>query len=177
MRKSPEAFSGRSSTAASGIPGVDRIRARHRHAEREKDYKMTRREAREQVLALIFETGFRTDEAPEDILNRAAELREFEINDYIREVYCGTLSNLEFIDKQITAYSNGWSLDRISPVSRAILRLAVYEMFFRSDIPDHVSVNEAVELVKKFDDEEKVRKFVNGILNSILKAKTAGGDA
>lgn len=138
---------------------------------------MTRREAREQILALLFETAFKSGDSPETIYSLAMEIREIEDSDYIRETYFGTIEQLPFIDSKIEEFSRGWSSDRISPVSRAIMRLAVYEIYFREDVPDSAAVNEAVELVKKYDDEEKVRKFVNGILNSVMKAKSVGENA
>lgn len=125
---------------------------------------ITRREAREQVLFLLFETEYHGDRDPEKIFDLAVEDREFATDDYIRDVYFGVLAKKAEIDERISRLSNGWSIERIAPVTRNILRLSIYEMSERKDIPDRVSINEAVELVKKFDDE-KARAFVNGILN------------
>ncbi|MCQ2353558.1 MAG: transcription antitermination factor NusB [Clostridia bacterium] len=136
---------------------------------------MKRKEARAQVLSLLFETGFRKDETPAEIYARATEIRELEDDDYIRDSYFGVMDNIEFTDEKIAAFSHGWKTERISPVSRAIMRLAIYEMYFRDDVPDNVAVNEAVELVKVYDDEDKVKAFVNGILNSVLQEKKSGG--
>ena len=69
-------------------------------------------------------------------------------------------------DACIGEHAHGWKTSRMTKLSRSILRLAVYEMLFEEEIPYSVSINEAVELTKKFDDE-KARPFVNGILNSI----------
>lgn len=137
---------------------------------------MTRREAREVVLQLLFESEFRSDESADLVLTKALEIREITINDYVRNVYLGVFKNIEFIDSQIELYSHGWKKNRISPVARAALRLAIFEMHFCDDIPDTASINEAIELIKKFDDEEKVKPFVNGVLNSVYRAKAEKGD-
>ena len=74
----------------------------------------------------------------------------------------------------IVRHSNGWKPARISPVSRCAIRLCIYEMLYREDIPAAVSLNEAIELVKKYDDE-KMRAFVNGLLNGVKnEIETAG---
>ena len=70
------------------------------------------------------------------------------------------------IDKIIGEHAHGWRTDRLARVSRAVLRLAVYELVYEKDIPSSVTINEAVELIKKYDDE-KARPFVNGVLNSV----------
>ena len=62
----------------------------------------------------------------------------------------------------------GWRSDRVSPVSRAIIRLATYEMLYLTDVPGRVSINEAIELAKKYDDE-KSYSFVNGVLNAVAQ--------
>lgn len=136
---------------------------------------MTRREAREVTLELLFEMGFRSDDAPELILARAEEMRDTAINDFGKRLFFGVCENLEFIDAIMEKHSNGWKKTRISPVSKAAIRLAVFEMYFCEDIPDSVSINEAIELIKKYDDSDKVRPFVNGVLNAVLKEKLAGG--
>lgn len=138
---------------------------------------MTRREAREAALELLFEKGFRNDEAPEVILVRALEMREIEINEYVKTVFFGVCENLEFIDGLLEKHSHGWKKTRISPVSRAAIRIAIYEMYFCEDVPDTASINEALELVKKYDDADKVKAFVNGVLNAVLKEKAAGGES
>lgn len=132
---------------------------------------MTRKESRAEVLSLLFETEFHDGETPEQIIDRAIEIRDLEDNQYIRETYFGIMEKRVFVDEKIETFSHGWKKERISPVSRAIMRLAIYEMYFRDDVPDNVAVNEAVELVKIYDDADKVKAFVNGILNSVLQAK------
>ena len=133
---------------------------------------MTRKEAREILAGLLFETEFRADEDVNSIFALAIEDREIPNDDYIRRAYFGVYDNLEAIDALLGKHAKGWKTERMSKMSRSVLRLCTYEMLFE-EIPYSVSINEAVELTKKFDDE-KARPFVNGVLNSVkneLEAK------
>lgn len=78
----------------------------------------------------------------------------------------GTLENLERIDAELARHAKNWDLHRMAVVDRNILRLASYEMYYRTDIPPIVSINEAVDIAKKFSTEDS-GKFVNGILDRI----------
>ena len=73
---------------------------------------------------------------------------------------------MEIIDKKIAENLKGWTLERLSKIDLAILRLACYEIIFLEDIPKNVSINEGIELAKKYSDDES-RKFINGLLDSI----------
>ncbi|MBQ8817923.1 MAG: transcription antitermination factor NusB [Clostridia bacterium] len=135
--------------------------------------KISRREAREILLGLLFETEFRSDEDVNGVFALAIEDRELPDDEYISRGYFGIYDNIEEIDGVIGKHSNGWKPERMSKLSRSVLRLCVYEMLYEEGIPYSVSINEAVELTKKFDDD-KARPFVNGILNSVkneLEAK------
>ena len=125
-----------------------------------------RREARELVVALLFETEFKDGESVSEIYELSVENRDIPDDDYIKRVYFGVCENREKIDALIGKNSRGWKTNRLSKLSRSIMRLAVYEMLFEEKIPNSVSINEAVELTKKFDDP-KAKAFVNGVLNSI----------
>ena len=128
-----------------------------------------RRAAREAVLALLFETEYHEDEAPEAILNRAAEARDVDVKDnYLRKEYYAIMEHIREIDALLGRHAKGWRTDRLSRVSRAILRLGAYEVVFAEKIPAPVAINEAVELAKKYDDP-KARSFINGVLNAIKK--------
>ena len=127
---------------------------------------MNRTQAREAVFTLLFEKEFRADEGGEDIFEISVDNREIEVDEYIRSVYFGVAEHLEEIDALITDNARGWKVSRISAVSRSILRLAVYEMLYCEDIPESVSLNEAIELCKKYD-EGKARAFLNGVLNGV----------
>ncbi len=129
---------------------------------------MTRREQREAVLELLFETEFKKDESAEEIFSLAASDREFTLaaGSYIKDVYFDLLDKLDVIDEMIGKCASGWKIERLSKLSRSIMRICVYEILYRDDIPVSVSINEAVELSKKFDDS-KAKAFVNGVLNGV----------
>lgn len=127
---------------------------------------MTRKIARENTFLLLFEGVCKKDETSEEIFTKAVEVRGLEADDYVKSVFFGTYTNLQIIDETIEKSLKGWKKERVSPVSLAILRLASYEMLFMDDIPARVSINEAVELCKKYDDE-KAYSFVNGVLHKI----------
>ena len=137
---------------------------------------MTRRQAREAVFELLFETEFTAERTPEETLALACEQREMGADGYVRQAYLGAMANRAVLDTLLGRFSNGWKTDRMSRVSRAVLRLATYEMLYCDDIPTNVSLNEAVELTKRFDDP-KARAFVNGVLNSIKNEIEAKGAA
>lgn len=127
---------------------------------------LKRKEAREIVVGLLFETEFRTDENVKEVFAVSTENREIPKDDYIERAYFGVCENREKIDELIGVSANGWKTQRLTRLSRSVMRLATYEMLFENDIPHSVSINEAIELTKKFDDP-KARAFVNGVLNSI----------
>ena len=137
--------------------------------------KMTRKEAREEAFRLLFETEFRGDEDPAEIFALSEENREVSGNAYIKTVYFGVREHLEEIDAIIMRHSNGWKPSRISPVTLSAARLCIFEMLYMEDIPNAVSLNEAIELVKKFDDG-KMKAFINGLLNG-AKDEIEGKDA
>ena len=125
-----------------------------------------RKEARELVIGLLFETEFKSEESYKEIFTISAENREMPEDEYVKNAYFGVCENKERIDALIGAHSNGWKTHRLTRLSRSIMRLATYEMLFCTDIPYSVSINEAIELTKKYDDP-KARAFVNGVLNSV----------
>lgn len=128
---------------------------------------MTRKQAREEAFILIFEKEF-NDETVENILEINEQVREIVPDEYIKDAFCGVFNNLEEIDGYIAENSKGWSIKRISKVALAVLRLAIYEMKFVESIPVSVSINEAVELCKKYATKDD-SAFVNGILATISK--------
>ena len=131
--------------------------------------KAQRRAAREAVLTLLFETEYHEDDTPETIFNRAVEARDIDPKDrFIRKEYFAIMEKLPVIDALLNRHAKGWRTDRLSRVSRAILRMGAYEVVFAEKIPAPVAINEAVELAKKYDDP-KARSFVNGVLNAIKK--------
>lgn len=128
---------------------------------------MTRKQAREEAFILIFEKAF-NDASAEEILEIAAEVRDLEPDDYINSVFYGVYEKLEEIDALISENAIGWKIGRISKTALSILRLSIFEIKFMEDIPVSVSINEAVELSKKYAGTEDA-SFVNGILSSVAK--------
>ena len=127
---------------------------------------MDRRKAREHAFAMIFQYKFRPDDIEEILADFLEENDPANQKKYIEGAVRGTVENIEAIDKKISEYSKGWSVDRINAVSLAALRLGAYELLFCDDIPDPVAANEAVNLTRKFAGPETV-DFVNGILGNM----------
>ena len=86
---------------------------------------------------------------------------------FAQELVDGTITHQEEIDKRLASFAQDWSISRMANVDRNVMRLAAYEILFRSDIPGRVSLNEAIELAKRFGGEESA-KFVNGILDRVV---------
>ncbi len=130
--------------------------------------------SRELTLQILYQVDI-TDDAPEEILSNFWQNQEKAVPEQVRnfavELVKGVTGNLEAIDAKISEYAANWQLKRMAVVDRNILRLGCYELLFRQDIPPKVSINEAVELAKKYSDRE-AGKFVNGILDGI-KTETA----
>ena len=134
-----------------------------------------RRAAREAVLTLLFETEYHEVDTPEAIFARAVEARDMDPKDrIIRKEYYAIMEKLSVIDALLGRHAKGWRTDRLSRISRAILRLGAYEVVFAEKIPAPVAINEAVELAKKYDDP-KARAFINGVLNAIKKELEVSG--
>lgn len=135
---------------------------------------MNRREARKNAFYLIFQIGFHQTEELEQMKELFFEQKEQEIpkeqREFILEEVEGTKAHLLEIDEIITKKSKKWKKERISKVDIAILRLAIYEIYFSEEVPNSVAINEAVELAKEFGTEQSPA-FINGILGSIVSEK------
>lgn len=135
---------------------------------------MSRKVAREVAFKIVFELAFQKDEEAAKLYEKMLEASEEKLelteedNTYVSEIINGIQKNENNIDEKIKMYLKDWSFERISKIDLAILRLAIYEINYRKDIPCKVSVNEAVELAKIFS-EESSPAFINGILAEILK--------
>ena len=129
---------------------------------------MTRRQAREEAFILIFEKQF-NDSPLEEILELAIEVRDIEPDDYVKNTFFGVYENIEDIDKIISDNVVGWSINRISKTALAVLRLAIYEIKYADDIPAAVSINEAVEILKKYATKLDA-SYANGVLSTVAKS-------
>jgi len=131
---------------------------------------MKRRKAREHALQLLFQLDMRKDKPSAFILkNYWAEYNpDDEIKAFAEEIVKGTLKYVAVIDKLIRRCAKNWSLDRMAVVDRNVLRMAVYEILYRLEIPTSVTINEAIEIAKKFGTDES-GAFVNGILDRVAR--------
>lgn len=134
--------------------------------------RITRHEARESAVKLVFAHSINNEENAEEFYNLALEEHEIAANDFTKSLFFGVLENKEKIDDAISAYANGWKLSRISKISLAVMRVCTYELLF-TDVPKEIAINEAVEIAKAYDDDG-APAFVNGILNSVSASK--GGE-
>ncbi len=130
---------------------------------------MGRRASREIAMKLLYQLEIQKDDREAQI-RRVLEENSFSEKDrqYVLEVVDGVRQNLAHIDKAIEIHSKGWKIGRISKIDLSIMRLSIYEICFRDDIPYNVSINEAVELAKKYSSED-AGSFVNGILSKVSK--------
>ena len=129
--------------------------------------KLTRSEAREQAFMLLFSKSF-DDEPFEETIEDNAELYNGGICGYAQAVVTAIESRQSEIDEIISKYlKKGWSISRISKPSLAILSLAIQEIKYVDSVPQSVSINEAVELSKKYSIDES--KFVNGVLGAYVR--------
>lgn len=128
---------------------------------------MSRRLVRELVIQRQYQQLVHPEDQGDIFVSNEAKLTD-EDKSYYEILRAGLATYLEEIDPYISRYvKSGWSLDRLSIVDRAVLRLAVYELLYQKDIPAKVVVNEAVDLAKAFSGEDAGR-FINGILGKII---------
>ncbi len=144
---------------------------------------MTRANARELAVHLIYGRGF-TGEEPAETIGLRLEKDYYSVlsadNDvyterpsraqlgYIDMVVSGVANRAEELDAQIAQYSIGWDISRISRLTRSIMQLAIFETLYVDDVPAGVAVSEAVRLAKKYDGDD-TGAFVNGILGSFVR--------
>lgn len=129
---------------------------------------MTRREAREQAFILIFEKLFQEDIPLDELIVFAEENEIFKADDYSVSLSKNTVENVEKIDSLIVSSLKGWSYNRVSKTSKAILRMAVSEMLYSEDVPVGAAINEAVEIAKKYASDDEPA-FINGVLGSVAR--------
>jgi len=139
---------------------------------------MSREKAREIVLCLVFEKDYRKDQTCEklydvlfeDLLGDIFEKEDINNADreYIKNTFLGVFEHIENIDDIVSGSTIGWEYNRISKISMALLRTAVYEILYAGDIPVAVAINEAIELSKRYDDPDAYT-FINGVLGAVVK--------
>lgn len=129
---------------------------------------LTRREEREQAFILLFEKSFNAEVELAELYDIAAENEIVEDSEFTKALLFKAWEKVEEIDAVIEKNSKGWKISRISKVALAVLRLAICEILYIDDIPAGVSINEAVEICKKYAASDEP-SFVNGILGTVAK--------
>lgn len=133
-----------------------------------------RTRSREFALQILYQMDITHDNCDASLANFWQEHNEENINEemenFTTELVSGVAQNLNVIDTKISQYAANWKLERMAVVDRNIMRMSCFELMFRDDIPPKVSINEAVELAKKYSGAE-AGKFVNAILDKIKLEK------
>ncbi len=131
---------------------------------------MKRRRAREHALQILFQLDIRKEKPSASVLKRfwAEYEPDDEVKAFAEEIVKGTFKHFTKINDLIHQCARNWSLDRMAVVDRNVLRMAVYEILYRMDIPTSVTINEAIEIAKKFGTDD-CGSFVNGILDSVAR--------
>jgi len=140
-----------------------------------------RRLARELTLQFLYQTDALKGFNPENNIKQNLELfwsvksnvDDMEIKNFMEVLSQGVVENVQGIDDIISKYSTHWKLPRMPSIDRNILRMAIYEIVYLSDIPAPVTINEAIEIAKKFGSDES-GGFINGILDRVSNAMDRG---
>jgi N utilization substance protein B len=127
-----------------------------------------RRKARKRALDFLYEADIRSSNAI-DLLGTRGE-SDLSQSDYVMELLVGVDANKAKIDELITTYAQGWDMDRMPAIDRNILRIALYEILFKSDLDDQVAASEAVEIATELSTEDSA-KYINGVLGRIIILK------
>lgn len=130
---------------------------------------MGRRETRENAMKLLYQIQIQKDDIEEQIERFLEEQKILEEPDkeYMLAVVKGVMEKQEELDGLISRHAKGWTVLRMPKVDLAIMRLSCYEMKYRTDIPVNVSINEAVEMAKKYSGDQS-KTFVNGVLGKVF---------
>lgn len=126
-----------------------------------------RTQARECALKILYQIDM-AEQPLDQILSSFWEFQPVpeEVSEFAEQLVRGTREHLSEIDQKITQYTENWQLNRMAVVDRNILRFSVYELLYLDEIPPKVTINEAINIAKKYSQEE-AGKFVNGILDKI----------
>lgn len=126
-----------------------------------------RTKAREYALQLLYRYDItREPDVGLEQFWQGQDEQSNEVKDFTRELVFGTLKHVKEIDEKISGFATNWELKRMAVVDRNVLRMSSFELLYLNDIPAKVSINEAVDLAKKYSGDES-GKFVNGILDRI----------
>ncbi|HYU83971.1 MAG TPA: transcription antitermination factor NusB [Kribbellaceae bacterium] len=128
-----------------------------------------RSKARKRALDILYETDLRQTDPLATVGERVARA-DPPVPAYAVELVEGVAGHRTRIDEIIASYAEGWTLDRMPPIDRNVLRIGVYELLWRDDIPDLVAIDEAIELAKSLSTDDSPR-FVNGVLARIERSR------
>ena len=129
-----------------------------------------RSKARKRAVDVLYESDVRGIDTLTTLRDRMA-LADPPVNEYTIDLVEGVREHRARIDEILTGYAEGWTIERMPGVDRAVLRLGVYELLWRDDVPDPVVIDEAVELAKSLSTDESPR-FVNGVLARVLRDRS-----
>ncbi len=131
---------------------------------------MKRRKAREYALQMLFQLDFKVEKFENRDLEAfwSDKKENTEVKKFAEELVRGTVNKLNEIDSMIGKAAENWVVQRMSAVDRNILRFASYEILYMKDIPSAVTINEAIEIAKKFSSGESA-PFINGVLDRLAK--------
>lgn len=134
-----------------------------------------RSKARKQTLDFLYESDIRSVPAADllstrDIVEEGPDARP--IRDYTRELIEGITAHRRKIDELITTYSQGWDMDRMPAVDRNILRLAIFELLWATELPEGVAIDEALNLAKELSTDDSA-SFIHGVLGRISSIKSS----
>ena len=137
-----------------------------------KDIMRKRTKARECALKILYAVDITNEEHKKciDVFWQNHEEVEPQVKAFANSLVLGVCNNSELIDKLISSHTTNWQLKRMAVIDRNILRFATYELLFMEDIPPKVSINEAIDIAKKYGDKDS-GKFVNGVLDKINKTE------
>jgi N utilization substance protein B len=130
-----------------------------------------RSKARKRAVDLLYEADLRGVDPLTTLADRV-ELGQPPVPEYTVELVEGVAAHRERIDELLAGYAEGWTIERMPGVDRAVLRVGVFELLWRPDVPDAVAIDEAVELAKTLSTDESPR-FVNGVLARVLRDRPA----
>jgi transcription antitermination protein NusB len=126
-----------------------------------------RSKARKRAVDLLYEADLRGTD-PLATLAERIDLRDPPVHEYAIDLVEGVVAHIERIDEILAEYAEGWTVERMPGVDRAVLRIGVFELLWRDDVPAPVAIDEAVELAKTLSTDESPR-FVNGVLARVLR--------
>lgn len=134
---------------------------------------MRRTEARELFMQLLFQMEVQNDYS-RDMKEKFVQEHMKDSNqlEYFNQIFEAAVENLPAIDQKLEACSENWKISRMAKVDLAILRLSAAEILYLDDVPDSASINEAVDMAKKFGGDDS-GKFINGILGKVVRSKDA----